>query len=820
MSYTAQLPVQEFRNSYERNDLTIFRTKRHTKRVSRLVAAAQCFWAGATSVGFAQLALLLVSVQFLTAVIVAAGSAEGQPQSTTKELSFVGSEACSSCHTKEYADWKSSQHHAAMQLAVDETVLGDFTEATFTKDGFESTFFKRDGKFWVRTHGPDSKLADFEIRYTFGLYPLQQYLIALPGGRYQALGIAWDSRTKEDGGQRWYHLYPDQTLKPGDPLHWTGIDQNWNYQCAWCHSTNLQKNYNAESKTFQTTWSEISVGCEACHGPASGHLAWAKTRGGGTATSPTKGFRLTLDERRNVTWPMHPQGQAFRSVPRTSAKEIEVCAGCHARRQQFSSDATTLGQLFDAFQPSTLDRGLYHADGQQHDEVFNYGSFVQSKMHAAGVTCSDCHNPHSGKLHKSGNAVCAQCHAAERFDSADHHHHASGSAGAQCASCHMPTTTYMGVDARHDHSMRIPRPDRSVLIGTPNACNKCHTDKSSGWAQDAVKAWYPSSKTGFQDFAEAFDLADRRAPGAQGALFNIANEDTASGIARASALTRLANFPSPEAVDSAAKVLAIDDPAVRTSAVAIIAGADPATRLAHLPPMLRNKSRLVRMSAARALAGEPEAGLSGDDRAAFTKALAEYVDGQLFNAERPEAHANLGNLYHDQGNLNEARAAYRKALDLDRSFAGASVALADIERMAGDERTSEDVLRKGFAVNPRSGALAHALGLSLIRQKRTSEAMNFLAQAASLTPEDTRFSYVLAVALHDTGKKAEATATLKDALARHPYDRDLLLAMITYEVEAGLVTSGLERAELLAQLEPTNPQVAQLLASLRVRSRH
>ncbi|MBY0226029.1 MAG: tetratricopeptide repeat protein [Hyphomicrobium sp.] len=746
-----------------------------------------------------------------------AGGMEGRPQAKAEELTFVGSQACSSCHAKEYADWKSSQHHAAMQVAVDETVLGDFTGATFTKDGLESTFFKRDGKFWVRTHGPDGKLADFEIRYTFGLYPLQQYLIALPGGRYQALGVAWDSRPKEDGGQRWYHLYPDQNLKPGDPLHWTGIDQNWNYQCAWCHSTNLQKNYDPQSKTFQTTWSEISVGCEACHGPASGHLAWAEKRSAGTATSPTKGFKLTLDERRNVTWPMHTQGQAFRSVPRTSTKEIEVCAGCHARRQQFSSDA--LGQLFDAFQPSTLDRGLYHSDGQQLDEVFNYGSFVQSKMHAAGVTCSDCHNPHSGKLHKSGNAVCAQCHAAEKFDSADHHHHASSSAGAQCASCHMPTTTYMGVDARHDHSMRIPRPDRSILIGTPNACNKCHTDKSAGWARDAVKAWYPSSKPGFQDFAEAFDLADRRAPGAQSALLRLATEDTASGISRASALARLADFSSPEAVDIAAKALAIDDPAVRTSAIAVIAGTDPATRRAYLPKMLRDRSRLVRMSAARALVGEPEVGLSDDDRAAFGKALAEYIDGQLFNAERPESHANLGNLYRDQGRLNEARAAFLKALDLDRSFAGASVALADLERMAGDERAAEDVLRKGFADNPTSGAIAHALGLSLIRQKRTSEAMSYLSQAASLSPEDPRFSYVLAVALHDTGKIAEATATLKNALARHPYDRDLLLAMITYDIEAGLITSGLERAELLAQLEPTNPQVTQLLASLRNRKR-
>ncbi|MEE4236012.1 MAG: multiheme c-type cytochrome, partial [Anderseniella sp.] len=380
------------------------------------------------------IALLLATGSLFAACPLAADSEQRPPQPNTQELRFVGSQTCSSCHAKEYKDWKNSQHHAAMQEATDGTVLGDFNGATFTKDGIESTFFQRDGKFWVRTDGPDGKLADFEISYTFGIHPLQQYLIALPGGRYQALGIAWDSRSKENGGQRWYHLYPDQTLKAGDPLHWTGIDQNWNYQCAWCHSTNLQKNYDPGSRTFQTSWSEISVGCEACHGPASGHVAWATKGVENSATAQSKGFGLLLDERRSVTWPMGPHGQAVRSIPRATAKEIEVCAACHARRQQFSSDPAATGHLFDAHRPSLLERGLYHADGQQRDEVFNYGSFVQSKMHAAGVTCSDCHNPHSGKLHRSGNAVCAQCHAPEKFDIPDHHHHASGSPGAQCAS--------------------------------------------------------------------------------------------------------------------------------------------------------------------------------------------------------------------------------------------------------------------------------------------------------------------------------------------------------------------------------------------------
>ena len=474
-------------------------------------------------------------------------------------------------------------------------------------------------------------------------------------------------------------LYPDQVVKSGDPLHWTGIDQNWNYQCAWCHATNLQKNYDAKARTFQTTWSELGAGCESCHGPASDHVAWATL---GEPAREDKGLLVRFDERRGVTWPMGDNGQASRSVPRTTAKEIEVCATCHARRQQFSSDPASLASLTDAFRPATLDVGLYHADGQQRDEVFNYGSFLQSKMHAAGVTCSDCHNPHSGKLRQTGNAVCGQCHAPEKFDSGAHHHHGEGTAGSRCTACHMPATTYMGVDARHDHSMRIPRPDRSILLGTPNACTMCHAGKTATWARAAIKGWYPNPKPGAQDFAEAFDLADRGAPGGSAVLLKVASSPTSSAIARASALARLGRAPSADALDLAVQSLKIEDPLVRNAAISIIAVADAATRAKALAPLLRDPSRLVRMDAARALAGQPETMLSGDDRAAFEAALLEYIDAQKHNAERPEAQANLAGLYHDRGRAEEARTAYRTAIGLDPTFGTLAPGRGDGLRLA------------------------------------------------------------------------------------------------------------------------------------------
>lgn len=734
---------------------------------------------------------------------------------STQAVQFVGSATCAGCHRREHGEWRNSQHAVAMQEATANTVLGQFDDRTFREGGVTSTFFKRNEKFWVRTDGPDGRLADFEIRYTFGVSPLQQYLIELPKGRLQALGIAWDARPKEEGGQRWFHLYPDRNLKAGDPLHWTGIDQNWNYQCAFCHSTNVKKGYDVTADAFDTTWSEISIGCEACHGPASRHVAWAaKTGDGQKSDGPGKGFAARLNERKGIVWTMTPSGTAARSETRKTNNEIETCATCHARRQQVSDDFAETRRFLDAFRPSTIEPDLYHVDGQQRDEVYTYASFLQSRMHAAGVTCSDCHNPHTGKLRASGNAVCAQCHASETFDTPSHHHHKSGSEGAACASCHMPTTTYMVVDPRHDHSMRIPRPDRTSQLGTPNACNQCHSDKTALWARDAIRSWYPSPKPGYQSFAEAFDLGDRSAPGAQDALMRIAEDDSLPPIARASTIARLDQFPSPQALEVAIKSLRSTDAAVRAAAIGIISGTNSEIRRLRLAPLLRDETRTVRMGAARSLAGPDEQHLNPDDHAYFETALKEYIEAELFNAERPESQVNLGNLYFARGQFDQAESALLRAITLEPTFAAAPITLAELQRTRGHEEAAEQTLRFALQKNPKSADLVHALGLSLVRQRRVQEAVDRLSEAANLAPDQARFAYVAAVALHDIGKLAEALTLLRAALTRHPYDRNILASLALYEMQAGELSDALHHAELLQKLEPQNQQFQQMARAI------
>lgn len=202
---------------------------------------------------------------------------QASPPAQKADANYIGAQQCQTCHAAEFASWQHSDHDLAMQEATAESVLGDFDNASFSHGGLAHRFFKRGGQFWVNTDGPDGKLQDFRVEYVFGHTPLQQYLLALPGGRLQALGIAWDSRPATQGGHRWFHLQPEEQPGADNPLHWTGPYYNWNGRCAECHSTNLQKNFDSQSAQYATTWTEINVACEACHGPGRQHAELART---------------------------------------------------------------------------------------------------------------------------------------------------------------------------------------------------------------------------------------------------------------------------------------------------------------------------------------------------------------------------------------------------------------------------------------------------------------------------------------------------------------------------------------------------------------
>ena len=692
----------------------------------------------------------------------------------------VGEGQCLSCHAAESRGWQGSHHDLAMQEATEATVLGNFDDATFTKDGVQTRFFRRDGRYWINTDSPDGEPADYEVKYTFGVEPLQQYLLALDRGRLQAFTIAWDTQR-----QRWFHLYPDESIDHEDVLHWTKPSQNWNFMCAECHSTDLQKGYDREADTYRTSWKQIDVGCQACHGPASRHLA--RMQGASDFTVDLAGA--------------------------SAMPQIEMCARCHSRRAVLWQDYEHGKPLMDTHLPSLLEAGLYFADGQIDGEVYEYGSFLQSKMFQKGMRCSDCHDPHTLKTRARGNALCTGCHNSatpaarasidvaglkrKDYDSPAHHLHESGQPGSQCVDCHAPQRTYMVVDPRHDHSFRIPRPDLSVKMSTPNACNLCHVAKTPQWAAEAVAKWYGPDRRQETTYGELLWAGITRQPGGEAALIGLANDPGQPAIARATALRGLEAYPGARALEALQSNLAAADPMLRLAALDSLGMVSPERRAPLTTPFLADDVRAVRAEATALTAEVPAETLGESQLAQLAAGIREFEAMQLGNSDQVSAWLNLGNLHVSIGDLATARADLRTAIQMDPAFVPAYVNLADLESRGGDDAAAIALLQSAPPGIARAAATQHALGLAFARAGQYEEAVKALGAAARSEPGNARYDYVYAVALHDTGRAQEATRILEKALREHPRDPSIVGALIAYAEEAGRTADAVEYRKLL-----------------------
>lgn len=676
--------------------------------------------------------------------------------------SYVGRTVCAGCHADEARLFEGSDHDLALQEADPAAALGDFSGREVQVGGETARFSEQDGRLVVETAGPDGAPAAFEVRYLLGVDPLQQLLLPLPGGRLQAFQIAFDTRPRAEGGQRWRHLLPDEGARPGDPLHWTGRLFHWNERCADCHSTGVRRGRDPRNGEYATTFAEIDVSCEACHGPGSRHAAWARAGGGGA--DPGLPARLRRDEGRFVLAP--GADVARREPPRRDRAELDACGPCHARRALLGEAADPGAPFEDGHRLALLEEGLYFADGQIRDEVFELGSFLQSRMARAGVVCSDCHEPHSGALRAEGNAVCTACHRAETFDAASHHFHAPGSEGERCVACHMPGRVYMQVDLRHDHSLRVPRPDLAERVGTPEPCTGCHPGRDPAWAAGVLRE-RGAKQAGRWHFGEALHAGRTYAEGAGPALVRAATDREVPGIARATAIELLERWPGPEAFAAVRDAIRDEDALVRRAGVAWLEVVPESARAGLAAPLLRDPVRGVRIEAARVLAGTPAAAL-GAAAPALEAALAEHRAVQEVNAGTPEAWLNLGLVAAARGDLAGAEASVREALRLAPELGAAAVNLADLYRAQGRDEDGERVLRAALDRQPDDAGLHHALGLALVRLGRRDEAVTALDRAATLAPGEPRYAYVLGVALRDTGNPERGDRILRAAAARFP----------------------------------------------------
>lgn len=721
-------------------------------------------------------------------------------QTADQSLRFVGAKTCASCHVEAYEAWHDSHHSWAWRAPEPKNVLGDFDASKFEHNGITSRFSRRGDDFFVSTDGPDGKSTEYQITHTVGVAPLQQYLVEIEPGRLQALDTAWDVER-----QRWYHLYADQDLNAGDGLHWTGPYKNWNGRCAECHATGFEKNFGPQTRRFASTQAEIGVTCEACHGPGEAHVAWASNQD--EFDPPQWGDRVDS------------LGLISSTLTDTAEAEIQGCAGCHARREPLS-DASPLAQepFADNYRLALLRENLYHADGLALDEAYVYGSFLQAKMYDRGVSCSNCHEPHSGGLVAEGNAVCTQCHSPAGndqfatlipglFDAPEHHFHEQGSTGAQCVSCHMPERFFMVVDGRRDHRFSVPRPDLSVATGTPNACTDCHTEQSSVWAADAVAEWYPEGRSGSPHFASLFTQARQRlTQSTQRQLMAFAEEQDNPPLLRATALDHLRQQPSRETADAAARFLRDDDPNVRAAAIVLQRPLPASERIRRLLSALQDEMRAVRIEAMRSLLdtlGEP---VAEDVGQAIRSAAIEYQQSLMAKADFPEIQMALGGTALTLRNLPAAEGAFAEAVRMDPQLALGWVALARVQLQRGDELTAQESLRRGVAAAPNDGTLHRMLGSSLAGQGKLEEARPLLERAYELTPDDAATLAVLGNLLSDVGDDARAVELLSQAVTRGAGSPEIVLGLLRSQLAIGDISAAERNLIRLELTYPRSPQ--------------
>jgi Tfp pilus assembly protein PilF len=717
-------------------------------------------------------------------------------------ITFVGSKRCEKCHKREYEEWQESHHAKAMAVATDETVLADFNNTSFIKQGIESRFYRKDDRFFVHTKGPKAEMADFEISHTFGWYPLQQYLVPFPGGRMQCLPIAWDVKNK-----KWFHLYPDLDLDPEEWIYWTNQGQNWNSMCADCHSTELQKNYDPVAETYATQWAEINVGCEACHGPGSKHLDWGELP------------EMARTERKD--------GLLVQTSGTNNRQHVELCAPCHSRRSMLGDYTHKQQDLLDTETPRLLEEGLYYADGQILDEVYVYGSFVQSKMYANDVRCSDCHNVHTIKLHQEGNKLCLQCHQASLYDTKDHHFHKEEGeegepirtpdgevvfevgSGTQCVQCHMPGRMYMVNDYRPDHSIRIPRPDLSIELGTPNGCSRCHIDKTNEWSADYTKKWY-GSKQKFH-YGTTFSAARKGEPQAKPKLIQIISDNLAPTIVRATALSLLGRYQGDDVIAVFKQGVESEEAVIRRTALMFLPRLSPEAQMQMAGPLLDDPIKGVRIEAARALTRIPPDQLGKRRQEPFKQAMNEFEATALYSADFAASRLNLGALASYLGQIDQAEEHFKKAVAINRDFYTARTNLAVLYSRQGKNDLAEEQLRKALAVNPDLADVHYSLGLLLSEQKQYEEAVEHLKKATAGMPDNARAQYNLGQLLLFLHRDKEAEIALLQTIAIEPRNMSYLGAVARFYLARGQFVKARKIGDQMTEQAPDNPLGQQLL---------
>ena len=708
------------------------------------------------------------------------GAENTSQQSSNNE--FVGDKSCKSCHAKEYNDWLQSRHFMAMQPPNDSTVEGDFNNTTFTADGVTSRFFKKDGKFFINTQGDDGNNHDYEVKYTFGFTPLQQYLVEFPGGRMQVPRVSWDTKQK-----KWFHQYPGQKISSKDWFHWTGNSQNWNTMCASCHSTNLQKNYNIEADSYNTTFSVLNVSCESCHGAGKLHVDFVNSNDYKNGKKiPGSYFPLDKDS--------------------TQLAQINTCAPCHARKSDISASLIQSGEIMDNLIPEIPSTEHFHADGQANDEDYIYTSFLESKMFRRGVKCSNCHNPHSGKILFAANQLCLQCHA-KTYDDPSHTFHPVGATASGCKSCHMPGKIYMGNDTRHDHIFRAPRPDLSVKYGTPNACNNCHNDKSAQWAADTITKWYGPLRK--YHFAEDLIPGSKLDGNSEAHLIKILGDTSVPDIIKATVAYYLGSIPTQNSFQALLKCLADKDAQIRYRALRSLSNFPAANWRDNVGPLLADKVRAVRIAAADLYTTFPAQQIPAQYSSTFSAARNELQNYLAYQADFSIGNVMIADHYLQQQDYNNAEKFYLRALKKDSMMNYARLNLSTGYNAQGKNDKALEVLQTAVKIDPNNDRIHYNMALLYNEMNNKAAAERSFAKAVQLKTNNPRVYYNYGLLLNEAKKFKEAEMILQKGIVINP-SSEMYYALCFVYLQSNDKAKAKQVVIKLKELDPNNPEYQQL----------
>ena len=731
--------------------------------------------------------LLITGVMFY--LIITGCSTKSSTTGSSPEIAeYVGEAQCQSCHASEHSDWKQSDHFRAMQLANDSTVLGDFNDAVLFSDGVTNRFFKNGNKFFVNTQGADGKNQDFEVLYTFGHFPLQQYLVAMPGGKMQSLRASWNSRDK-----KWFHQYAGKKIHHGDWLHWTGNSQNWNTMCASCHSTDLRKNYDVGSDSYQTTWKDINVGCESCHGPGSNHIEFMQT------ADYKNGQRL-------------PKSGFVYSRDTISQLQMNTCAPCHARKTDIAATFAHSGEILDDLIPQVVTDEYFFADGQIKEEDYEYSSFAQSKMFHNKVKCSNCHNPHSGKLRLEGNKLCLSCHKAD-YDNPSHHFHASNTESSKCVNCHMPEKTFMGNDHRRDHSFRIPRPDQSQKYGTPNTCNSCHTNKSPQWAAAAIIKWYGPQRS--YHFSDDLIPGSLRNDKSEKHLMKLVTDTTQPEIVRAAAVNYLGDIITPSSSNILLRMLEDKKALVRYHAIRALQNFPQQVWKQNAYSALSDKVRAVRIAAADLYHTIPSQELPEAVKTAFREADAENRAFLNYQSDFPVGNVMLADFELQGGDYANAIKNYLRGLKKDSLMNYARLNLSAAYNSAGQNAAALKTLQDAAKIDPSNDRIYYNLGLLCYEMNDMISAESHFQKAAKLGSPNPSLYYNYGLLLQRQGKLTDAEKVFLAGYSKDPQAENINYALAVFYLQQNNTQQARKHAAILYQINPRHPDYQQIFSAMK-----